>query len=34
VVTLLEAHPRGDEAAINNLVDATNECDRFRMAIR
>jgi hypothetical protein len=27
VVALLEAHLRGDEAAIDNLIDATNEYD-------
>jgi hypothetical protein len=29
-VALLEAHLRGDEAAVNELVDATNEGDLFR----
>jgi len=33
VVALLEAHLRGDEAAINNLVDATNECDLFEATV-
>ncbi len=29
-MALLEAHLRGDEAAVNELVDATNEGDLFR----
>jgi hypothetical protein len=33
VVALLEAHLRGDEAAINNLIDATNECDLFEATV-
>ena len=30
MVALLEAHLRGDEAAIDNLIDATNEYDLVR----
>jgi hypothetical protein len=33
VVALLEAQLRGDEAAINNLIDATNEYDLFAAAV-
>jgi hypothetical protein len=33
VVALLEAHLRGDEAAINHLIDATNECDLFEATV-
>ena len=33
VVALLEAHLRGDEAAINNLIDATIECDLFEATV-
>jgi hypothetical protein len=33
VVALLEAHLRGDEAAINNLIDATNEGDLFEATV-
>ena len=33
VVAMLEAHLRGDEAAINNLIDATNECDLFAATV-
>ena len=33
MVALLEAHLRGDEAAINNLIDATNECDLFEATV-
>jgi hypothetical protein len=33
VVALLEAHLRGDEAAINNLIDATNEYDLFAATV-
>ena len=33
VVALLAAHLRGDEAAINHLVDATNECVLFEATV-
>jgi len=33
VVSLLEAHLRGDEAAINKLIEATNECDLFEATV-
>jgi len=33
VVALLEAHLRGDEAAINNLIDATNEHNLFAATV-
>jgi hypothetical protein len=33
LVALLEAHLRCDEAAINDLVDATNECDLFEATV-
>ena len=33
VVALLEAHLRGDEAAINSLIDATNEGDLFEATV-
>ena len=33
MVALLEAHLRGDEAAINNLIDTTNEYDLLEAAM-
>jgi hypothetical protein len=33
VVALIEAHGRGDGAAINNLIDDTNEYDLFAATV-